>query len=153
MFLICRLSDWQGVGGDRFYKFAEDGIAAIRERERLGLPSGTQGWIEVLFRQSDLVDRRAAEAWPEALDSNADLPGVSIGVNRQRRGAACEFADMVRAGIVVADGPAKNGDEVRLSFRLACSPFELVCWRRAWAAEQNAKVAQEKLAAAEEEGE
>jgi hypothetical protein len=147
MFLICKMGDWRGVGGSEFHRFVADGLPAVEFREKHGLPSATNGRVRVLVKCNDLADRGAAQSWSAALDSNADLPLVSIG----RDGSPTEFGDLVADGVLVPSGPHKfedgtPSDRVGLAFDLACSPRELVAWRRAWAAEQRAKAAEKEAA-------
>lgn len=141
MFRVFSLGNWSGVGGTRNYQFAESGLDAVRFREQHGLPPGTDAYLNVIM--DDLCDRRAAESWPEALDSDANLPHVRI---NNCPGRAPEFTAMLAAGIVVLAGPEKDGDAIGIRCKITCSPFELVQWRRAWAAEQRAKEAEAKLA-------
>jgi len=121
-------------GGSRIYtEIAEGGIGAVRERERLGLPVDTSGMVYVYIDK--VCDRRAAESWPEALNSSADLPSVRTD----------EFRAMLAAGLVGFVGPEKDGSVVGLRAQFTCTTFEMVQWRRAWAAEQRAKDAEKRL--------
>ena len=152
MFKIFELGDWQGVGGSATYRLAKDGAEAIAARENRGLPLDPSGWIPISCEDNGLTDRRAAESWPESLNSSADLPLVTVGANRK----SSEFADMVAAAILVPVGPftspaqgAFNTAVTGLRFKLAVSPFELVQWRRAWAASQEAADLRKRLSEAE----
>ncbi len=124
-------------------RLASSGLPAVKAREAAGLPESTDGWITHVC--SPISDRRAAEAWPEALNNCADLPSVSQE----------ELDAMILAGAIVLDGPAKcktytGSEQVGVRLKLTCSPLELVCWRRAWAAEAKAKAAEAKAARLEE---
>lgn len=126
-------------------RIAEDGLAAVRKREELGLPASSKGIVT--FVPVTVEDRRAAEAWPEALNSMVNHPAVSTDYS----GDDSELQDMLRAGILGFSGPVKIENTVGLSMKLLCSPFELVCWRRAWAAEQRAEQAKQRANRAERE--
>jgi hypothetical protein len=149
MFTVLKLGDWSGVGGTCFYRLCDNGLDAIRERERLGLPSETTGSVAVCMES--IVDRRAAESWPEALNCDADLP---LAVLNNKPG--CEVHALVAAGLIAFSGPIEvltPNRNVGLRLTLTCTPFELVQWRRAWAAEQETISLRAKLAAAEQEPE
>lgn len=140
MFRVFSVGDWQGVGGSEWLRIAPDGLAAVRRREELGLPSNTHGRVYFQMDQNYVYDRRAAESWPDALNHEADLPPV---VNQY----GGEFPAMIEAGLLTFTGPKPlphSATEYTKDFgcvglRLTCSAFELVQWRRAWAAEQEAK--------------
>jgi len=157
VYIINRLGNWQGVGGDRDYQFAPDGAEAVRARERLGLPISTRGIVQVVCEE--IVNRAASESWPAELNRDADLPNISCGQSRQSVGRECEFAALVEAGILRAAGPVKVEPQtispdpwqtVGLRFELTCTPLELVSWRRAYSAEQHVRQLKVLLASAQE---
>ena len=125
-----------------WFQFAPSGIESIRFCEKHGLPASTESRFMVVAES--ITDRRAAESWPDALDYRADLPDVYVA----DLGRPCEFADMLAAGVLALAGPEKiEGDAVpSIRVKPTCSPFELVQWRRAWAAEQRAKEAEAEVA-------
>lgn len=146
MFNILKIGNWQGVGGSEYIRMATDGIEAIRFRENHGLPIDKSGRIRTDCEE--VCDRRAAESWPEGLNYEADLPLVlcADGVRKPN-----ELHAMILAGIVVSTGPKKFGEEshgqtIGLGYKLAVSPIELVAWRRAWHAEQEAHEAAKEIA-------
>jgi hypothetical protein len=148
MFKIFRLGDWSGVNGSKYVRFTPDGLEAIRFREAHGLPVKASGVVGVAAEE--IADRRAAESWPEALQYDACLPLVSC------RESGSEFAAMIAAGVFASSGPATVDTEpqgrpvIGLSYRCVVSPFELVQWRRAYAAEQEVQRLKKEILQLEE---